>query len=239
MRRIHIVNQSTVVKNRELIPALAGIQYALTNDLAPTWLTEAKVDGTRVATPGQETIFFLDNSDQADALGYHTLLPGKNVPVGFVFAKTSLDHGVDWREPLSHEIFEQTVNPFLLACALSLRGKERVAWILEVCDQCERDTYKSKGEVVSDFVTPAWFQSEPPAGEPLDQMRLLKTPGTLRPGGYISYSTDLASWQQVYLALDPPRTFREVLHRSRYSRSMRIQQTLETLFSVKAEDLAT
>src|SRR5690349_5639541 len=104
-RQIAVINKSTVVSPTDFAAAVAAVQIQVSRDFAPIWGLDAKlVAQTHDVTT--ERIYILDDSDQANALGYHET-DKHDVPVGYVFAKTSLDNGEHWQATFSHETLEQ------------------------------------------------------------------------------------------------------------------------------------
>jgi len=201
-RVIHLINQSTVVSAADFAAAAAALQRQVNEHFAPLWSglgCELVIDSAppgQPVTPTVETIFVLDNSDQAGALGYHTLTQG-DLPVGFCFAKTSLADNSPWQVTLSHELLEQLADPYVQTAVVvaSFKGKP-AALAYETGDPVEADSYQIDGVAVSNFVTPAWFQDSAPPGTKLDYLGKLTAPLTLTPGGYVAYTTDLTNWQQ-------------------------------------------
>ncbi len=74
-------------------------------------------------------------------------------------------------------------DPWINWCAM---GSDSRIYALEVCDAVEDDRlgYKIDGVLVSDFITPAWF--EPTAADRIDVKQHLSTHLELARGGYIS-----------------------------------------------------
>ena len=201
-RVIQVVNQSTVVGASDFGAAVAALQRQVSEHFAPLWsgLSCAMVAGSAPPgapqTPTVETIFVLDDSDQADALGYHELTQA-DVPVGFAFARTSQTDGSSWSVTLSHELLEQLADPYVeTAVVVSAFQGRPAALAYETADPVEADSYSIDGVSVSNFVLPAWFQDAAPTGVKLDYLGRLTAPLTLTPGGYVAYTTDLTNWQQ-------------------------------------------
>lgn len=202
MRAITFVNQSSVVNDADFAAAVAACQRQVNEHFGPAWgglvaaLSANRADPSAPHTPTVETIYVLDTSDQAGALGYHEMEAG--VPVGFVFAKTSEDAAEKWQVTLSHELLEQIADPNANTCAVvTFRGKT-AAIEYEVCDPVEETSYLIDGVPVSNFVLPAWFQSASPgAVGPFDYLRVLKSPLQIATGGYVGYTYTLRRWQEV------------------------------------------
>jgi hypothetical protein len=208
-RVIHLVNQSTAVGAGDFAAAGAALQRQVLEHFAPLWsglscqLVPSSATSGSPQTPSAETIFVLDDSDQADALGYHELTQG-DVPVGFAFARTSQADGSPWQSTLSHELLEQLADPYVQTAVLvsSFQGRP-AALAYETADPVEADSYEIDGVPVSNFVTPAWFQDAAPTGARLDYLGRLTAPLTVTAGGYIAFTTDMQNWQQFTPALRP------------------------------------
>jgi hypothetical protein len=221
MRLLRMVNKSTVVKPAEFESAVRRMNDVIDHQLGPAWGVYAELCTAGSARPGQEAIYLVDDGNMADALGYHDLLTEWETPVGFAFAKTALDAGVPWTVPLSHECWEQLVNPWLIARAMVLFQKQRACMIVECADPVEEDHIVLGGQHFSDFVTPAWFGAGNTGTAKLDVLDLVKVPLELRPGGYISYSLDLQRWQQSFSQDRQPSEFRQQHNLCKYSRHAR------------------
>ena len=76
-------------------------------------------------------------------------------------------------------------------------GSDSRIYALEVCDAVEDDRlgYKIDGVLVSDFITPAWF--EPTDADRLDFNRHLSKQLELARGGYISVFDPSSGWTQI------------------------------------------
>lgn len=196
-RQILIINKSTVVGPADLAPVIAAQQKQIDNDFATAW-SGLRADLVYSADDNAtaERIYLLDNSDQADTLGYHDFQGGE--PVGFVFAKTSIDAGYSWTSTFSHEVLEQLADPDVNSTAIaplpSHPGRQ-AAYAYEVCDAVEADLYKIDGVELSNFVLPGWFVPGSPG--PWDFLKLCTAPLQLRKEGYIGYTANLHSWQQL------------------------------------------
>jgi hypothetical protein len=160
----------------------------------------------------------LDNADQAGALGYHDITPD-GLPLGKVFAKTTVDEGGAVSVTASHELLEILGDPDINLIAEVDDGTGRPAkfYAYEVCDACEDDQfgYKINGILVSDFVYPAYFESFRAANSTqFDFGKHITAPFTLLAGGYISV-LDLANLSEGWQQVTPNKNDRESQIRSR------------------------
>lgn len=196
MRTCTLVNLSTVVSATEAAAGLAGVQYQIQTDFFAAhgvWCNY-NLSTSDVAT---ERIYLLDDTTQANALGFHTLVGG--IPVGCIFAKTDMDYGVAWTTTLSHEACEQALNPSCINGVLTVFNGRLIFANYESSDPVENDTYTINGVSVSNFVFPAWFGYQDPVGGRYDQMGALKAPLTISPGGYFGYGLingNAVTWNQ-------------------------------------------
>jgi hypothetical protein len=129
---------------------------------------------------GMAMIAVVDNSDQANALGYHTLALGR--PMGLIAwhpVKEAdgevLTGPLSLSSVLSHEVLETIINPFV-------SGREGT-WAREVCDPVQDGSYPIDGVMVSNYVLPAFFNPQDVEG-PWDAMGILSAAYSLSPEGY-------------------------------------------------------
>jgi hypothetical protein len=207
MVNIAVVNQSTVVKDADASAWTDALQTQVSKDFFPVWGVDAKLaflSGGKTPPAGSWVLAFLDNADQANALGYHDITPD-GLPLGKVFAKTTLDDGGVVSVTASHELLEMLGDPDInLTAELDDgQGKPSKFYAYEVCDACEDDQfgYKINNVLVSDFVYPAYFESfRKPNSTQFDHGNKITAPFTLLAGGYISV-LDLGNlsegWQQL------------------------------------------
>jgi hypothetical protein len=111
-----------------------------------------------------------------------------------VFAKLDIENGSSWTATLSHELLEVLADPWINWCAV---GSDSRIYALEVCDAVEDDDlgYKIDGVLVSDFITPAWF--EPTCADCIDFKQHLSKQLELARGGYISVFNSSRGWTQI------------------------------------------
>lgn len=142
---------------------MAALQKQVTNDFRPTWGTDTELiivpKGTQ-PTSGSWWPVLLDDSDQANALGYHHLTT-EGPPIGKVFAASDLKAGTSWTVTASHELLEMLGDPNVnLTVFVQNSNTAGTLYAYEVCDPCEDDSlgYHIDNILLSDFVYPAWFE---------------------------------------------------------------------------------
>ena len=207
MLNIAVVNQSTVVKDGDASAWTDALQTQVSQDFFPVWGVDAKLTflpGGKTAPAGNWVLAILDNADQAGALGYHDITPD-GLPLGKVFAKTTIGDGGAVSVTASHELLEMLGDPDInLTAELDDgSGSPSKFYAYEVCDPCEDDQfgYKINNVLVSDFVYPAYFESfRKPNSTQFDHGKKITAPFTLLAGGYMGV-LDLGNlsegWQQV------------------------------------------
>jgi hypothetical protein len=193
---IAITNASTCLADARVEAVLPALQKQVSDDFKAYWeldCTLSFLPNDQPLTPGWWQIVITDNPDQAGALGYHEMTSA-GTPLGKIFAKLDLDNGYSWTVTLSHELLEMLADPWINWCAV---GSDSKIYALEVCDAVEADElgYRIDGVLLSDFVTPAWF--EPTAADRLDFKQHLSKELQLAPGGYISILDPGKGWKQI------------------------------------------
>jgi len=193
---IAITNASTCLTDAQVEAVIPAVQKQVSDDFKPYWDLDCTIEFLPTRQPltqGWWQIVVVDNPDQAGALGYHELT-AQGTPLGKIFAKLDLDSGASWTTTLSHELLEMLADPWINWCAVSSNNK---IYALEVCDAVEADNlgYLIDGVLVSDFVTPAWF--EPTCADRLDFKQHLSKQLELARGGYISIFDPSRGWTQI------------------------------------------
>lgn len=208
--QILIINESTTLTETEVEVAIPALQRQITEHFEPAWGFGADLrltDSPPADASGCWWLVIADDSDQANALGYHDLTD-QHLPISMVFARTALQLGASWTVTASHELLEMLADPGINLTAFDLTSFEQTQnpvgrlYAYEVCDPCQADAdgYEIDGVLVSDFVYPAWFEPFwPESSTRFDQSGLISAPLALRPSGFISVY-DLTSgtgWHQL------------------------------------------
>jgi hypothetical protein len=203
MIKISVINESTVVADADVQRCVDALQIQLSRDFAPIWGIAAQLNfhPSKIAAPGTWQLVILDDSDQADALGYHELT-ADGMPLGKVFAKSDQLAGTLWTVTASHEVLEMLADPTInLVAEVDNADGSIVFYAYEVCDAVEADAlgYAIGAVVVSDFVTPAWFDNVPLPAESFSFRKNATKALQIVPGGYISVLqvSAGAQWTQI------------------------------------------
>src|SRR6202522_4814749 len=211
--QISVINESTVLADKDVTPVVAALQKQVTNDFGPVWGTAAQLSivpkGTQPPT-GSWWLVLLDDSDQANALGYHDLT-SEGVPTAKVFTTSDLKAETSWTVTASHELLEMLGDPNINLTVFAQNSDTGgILYAYEVCDSCEDDSlgYQIDSVLLSDFVYPAWFESFRAEGSTqFDRMNKIQKPLQLLSGGYIGTFnvTTGGGWQQLTAEVHPTR----------------------------------
>jgi hypothetical protein len=203
--QITVINESTILADGDVVPVVAALQKQVTDDFRPVWGTDAELSlvpkGTQPPA-GSWWLVLLDDSDQANALGYHDLTT-EGLPIGKVFAASDLKAGTSWTVTASHELLEMLGDPNINLTVFAQNSDTGgILYAYEVCDSCEDDSlgYEIDHILVSDFVYPSWFESFRNEGSTqFDRMNKIGKPFQLLAGGYIGTFNVTAGngWQQT------------------------------------------
>ncbi len=212
--KIAVINASNACTDEEVKAVVPALQKQVSGDFGPVWGVDAELTFVpKGSTPPSDSwwLAILDNSDQADAAGYHELTD-QGMPLGKVFAGTDkqADPPIQWTVTASHELLEMLADPLAeLTVFVQPNAREAVLYMYEVCDACEADEfgYKIDDTLVSDFVYPAWFETFRKEGSTkFDHGNHLTKPvPELLPGGYIGLNELVSGigWDQISKEPDP------------------------------------
>jgi hypothetical protein len=182
------------------VHALAdNLYWQVRNDFAPArGRSVGKIIVAGSVPAGWWGLIFLDDSDQADALGYHDLTDA-GLPQGKVFVRTAVQAGVEPSVTASHELLEMLADPSCALLALAPDNDPRgIAYALEVCDPVEDSTYMKGHVKVSNFVYPAYFEaSRAPGSARFDHLGTLNAPFSVTSGGYVSTLGKDGTWKSA------------------------------------------
>ena len=202
--QISVINESTVLADADVVPVVVALQKQVTDDFRPVWGTDTELGivpkGTQPPS-GSWWLVLLDDSDQANALGYHDLTT-EGLPIGKVFVASDLKAGTSWTVTASHELLEMLGDPNInLTVFVENSNTAGVLYAYEICDACEDDSfgYQIDNVLLSDFVYPSWFEGFRTEGSTqFDRMNKIQNPLQLLAGGYIGiFNMNSGSgWQQ-------------------------------------------
>ena len=187
--------------NTELLWVAAALQTQVTRDFGPIWDVRAVVTpflSLDDVPPQYLPIVLSDKSLPRGHHGFHLGADGR--PFALVF------RGKRWSVTASHELMEMILDPSgtLTVSAPSLADEcaangvkppgytkqGMVEYLVEPCDPVEEvDPYTIDGVEVSDFVTPAYYDSFGASGVRYSFLGSVTQPLEVCDGGYLSWCT--------------------------------------------------
>jgi hypothetical protein len=192
----------------------AALNIQVTRDLSQFWTIQASVrylaNSNRIPS-GVWPVNLVDSLPPGEG-GFH--LDKHNQPYAEVVASPDDD---SWSIDASHEAIEMLVDPngnrMLSSVAIEITdnaiedGTGQFNYLVEACDPCEANSYgyQIQGVLVSDFITPHFYDSVATPGTRYSFTGAITRPRQVLPGGYISFvdqATD--EWEQIiYLQSSP------------------------------------
>ena len=135
--KIAVWNRSTVLCDAVVGAVVPTLQAQVHRDFAPIWGIDADLTFVSKAhrpAAGSWWLVVADNSDVAGTLGYHDLTP-EGLPLGFVFAATDQQLGLQWTVTASHELIEMLGDPDVnLYGFVQTGGNTGTFYAYELCD---------------------------------------------------------------------------------------------------------
>jgi hypothetical protein len=201
---IALVNLSKNVKAADTVAIAAAITQQLQQEYAQIW----GGSGTMVAAPdlahipsGARPMFLLDKNPDPGALGDHEESVS-GVPTARIFVPDILtapgagvtngtgSSPVSVSSVVSHEALEMSGNPYINLWASGPDGYDHAR---ELCDAVESSGYTKKitgagaavtNVLLSNFLTPRYFDQSPPANAKFDYLGHLSKPFSIERDGY-------------------------------------------------------
>ena len=210
--RIGLVDTTGAIDATLVQAVAAALNTQVTRDLPQFWNVQATVEYLPHAgkIPAGVWPVRLVNSLPPGEGGFH--LDKHNQPYAEVIA-TPAD--ASWSIDASHETLEMLVDPggnrMQSSVAIEIvdgkiqDGTGQFNYLVEACDPCEANGYgyTLQGVLVSDFITPRFYDSQATPGTRYSFSGNLKAPRQILPGGYISWvNQETDEWQQL-LFVDP------------------------------------
>lgn len=204
---VALVADTPAVSFAEVSAVSAALQKQVTRDFGPVWSVSATVDSfdqLESVPVDYWPVILRDDINEPGAAGYHTDDHGQ--PFSLVQVDAS------WPLTASHEVLEMLADPFgnrTLAGSPPpqapdpISGFERVVYLVEVCDPCELDrfAYDANGIVVSDFITPHYYDPNGSTGVQYSFRGNVKAPHEVLDGGYVSFGNPVDNhWYQIIVS---------------------------------------
>jgi hypothetical protein len=189
MTPIHLalVVEAPEVSPRAVLEITAALQRQLTRDVAPIWEVHATIDAFAAlehVPPGYWPIIVGDHWAGVEAVGMHIDLDGQ--PFAIVEASPS------WSLIASHEVIEMVTDPWgnrVVPGGSPMQGQGLVDVLVEVCDPVggPNCAYTVNGYLVSDFVTPSYYDPIAASGVRYSFTGSVDGPRQVQEGGYLSW----------------------------------------------------
>jgi len=210
--RIGLVDTTSELEPDLVSAAAAALNTQVTRDLPQFWNVQATVEHLQNAhkIPAGVWPVQLVRELPAGEGGFH--LDKHNQP----YAKVICTPGdASWTLDASHETIEMLVDPsgnrMQSSTAIAVvegkihDGTGQFNYLVEACDPCEASqcAYAIQGIMVSDFLTPHFYDAIATPGTRYSFTGALTAPRQVLPGGYISWvNQETDEWQQL-LYVDP------------------------------------
>jgi len=189
MLTVHValVSDTDAVSAREVTRVAAALDKQVTRDFSPLWGGPATVDpffDLEDIPVGSWRIVLRDRIKAPGADGFH------KDRFGQPFALMELTDS--WSLTASHECLEMLADPFgdrMIPGPSIKKGQGRVSYLVEVCDppESEEFAYTVNDVLVSDFITPAYFDPVKAEGVRYSFTGAVKHPRQVLEGGYVSW----------------------------------------------------
>jgi hypothetical protein len=230
--QVGLVDTTNSISADLMQSATAALNVQVTRDLPQFWNVKATVRLLPHAgkVPSGVWPVQLVKSLPPGEGGFH--MDKHNQPYAKVIASP---HDDSWTIDASHEIIEMLIDPsgnrMQSSKAIKIVGDKvqdgtgQFNYLVEACDPCEANGYgyAIQGIVVSDFITPHFYDPIKTPGTRYSFTGALTAPRQLLPGGYISYIDEEADeWMQI-LWVDPnqPPTYNKLGPASGSEKSLR------------------
>jgi hypothetical protein len=201
---IYMINQATLSLGVNFSTLTVALQKYIDEAFSPLWgFTVRLIETTSTPPAGSWVLYFVDEDPTVGgALGYHSLSPG--FPFGKVLISQIRKYSASVSVTAAHELVEILTDPSINLLAVAPNG---VTYATENADAVEETHFLVNGLEMSNFVTPAYFDSFRMSGSGrFDYMRLVSKPFQLLPGGYSNILTD-GNWGQIFGSFEAQQKF--------------------------------
>jgi hypothetical protein len=212
--RVGLVDTTGALDATLVQAVAAALNTQVTRDLAQFWNVQATVEylpNARKIPAGVWPVRLVKRLPPGEG-GFH--LDRHNQPYAEVIATPE---DATWSIDASHEILEMLVDPSgnRLQSSVAIEivdgkiqdGTGTSNYLVEACDPCEANAYAYaiQGVLVSDFITPRFYDSIATPGTRYSFTGAIKAPRQILPGGYVTWvNLETDEWQQL-LFVDPQK----------------------------------
>ncbi|WP_424886971.1 hypothetical protein [Streptomyces sp. XH2] len=206
--QLALVSETERITPSQLNRVAAALQKQATRDFTPVWGIPATVDAfdrLQDVPLGYWPLIVMDDIHQEPGVeGFHEDKNGQPFSL--------IQYSDAWSLTTSHEMLEMLGDPKgnrLVAGQSPKQGQGVVEFLVEVSDppQDARFAYTVNGLLVSDFITPHFYDPVTAPGVRYSFSGKMPGPRQLLPGGYISWRDPVTDhwWQQIWFEGDEPR----------------------------------
>jgi hypothetical protein len=206
-----LVVEAPQISTRTVLEIAAALQRQLMRDVAPIWGVYATLDAfasLEHVPPGYWPILVGDHFPGIESVGMH--LDHNGQPFSLVEASPG------WSLTASHEVIEMVIDPWgnrTVPGGSPMAGQGLVEIIVEVCDPPggAQWAYTVNGYLMSDFVTPAYYDPVGAPGVRYSFTGAVTSPREVLEGGYLSWRDPATGeWWQGDRTEGPDIVFRNI-----------------------------
>jgi hypothetical protein len=207
---VALVCETDSIPAREFTRVAAALDKQVTRDFGPIWGVPATVDpvfNLDDIPVGYWPIVLVDDIDESSGFGYHADHYGQ--PYALVALTDS------WSLSASHECLEMLADPFgdrMVPGPSPKEGEGRVSFLVEVCEPPESHerTYTVNDVMVSDFITPAFYDPIPAPGVRYSFTGAIPGPREVLEGGYLSWRNHVNEHIEQLFVRSGEKEFRDL-----------------------------
>ncbi|GHF67795.1 hypothetical protein GCM10010218_56620 [Streptomyces mashuensis] len=209
--QLALVSETDRITPSQLTRVAAALQKQATRDFFPVWQIQATVDAFEKVEDvpvGYWPMIIKDDIGEPGAAGVHMDKDGQPFSL--------IQYSESWSLTASHEMLEMLGDPWgnrLVSGQSPKPDQGVVQFLVEVADPPEdaKYGYTVNGMLVSDFITPHFYDPVTAPGVRYSFGGNLPGPRQILPGGYLSWLDPKSRhwWQQVWFGTDQPR-FRDL-----------------------------
>ena len=205
--QVGLVDTTGAIDPELMQSVAAALNIQVTRDVPQFWPVQATVQylsSAKKIPAGVWPVKLVKSLPPGEG-GFH--LDKHNQPYAEVIATPNDD---SWSIDASHETLEMLVDPagnrMHSSNAIGIAGKTvedttgQFNYLVEACDPCEanRYRYEIQGVLVSDFITPHFYDPMAVSGTRYSFTGALTKPRQILPGGYISFvNQESDEWEQI------------------------------------------
>lgn len=210
--KVVLVDTTGEVKPATMAAAAEALNVQVTRDVPQFWNVHATVSyrpDPNSIPQGMWPVQLVKSLPPGEG-GFH--MTRHNQPYSKVIVTQGSD---DWTIDASHETVEMLVDPYgnrlQTSNAITISqgqigdAQGKYEYLVEACDPCEANNcaYQIDGILVSDFITPDFYNPDVTSGARYSFTGAVKKPRQILPGGYISWVDPQTSEMKQILWVDP------------------------------------